>query len=162
MKDTRTYVVWLSEHSTPERWAFVPKRAGTHTFECQEARVWKTARGVQKWIDAHRTTGAHYATPVPLNGVILNELVREYVLANGGGKGRWRDYSIPTRLGVLEISVHDDWIACVFDDTERAKQRFGHWKWNWGCGEREDPHVLFEQWKRAVDKLLIPREAAAL
>jgi len=32
-----------------------------------------------------------------------------------------RDWVIATRAGFLGVSVHDDWIACVFDDAEAGR-----------------------------------------
>ena len=105
---------------------------------------------------------------------VLLDLVSEYVFANGGSveapagavdavfETSWR-MQLPTKLGKLCISVHDDWLACRFDDVERAVRHFGSLpmrlnpnsgKWNWGCGERAPAPELFERWAQAVTVLL--------
>jgi hypothetical protein len=64
-----------------------------------------------------------------------------------------RDFRIMTKLGALDVSLHDDddqpWIAAVWDDVERARAHFGvektflavtmnrlnpfsgKWNWHW-------------------------------
>lgn len=107
---------------------------------------------------------------------VLLDLVSEYVFANGGsveapaGSVEWPldlvswRMQLPTILGKLSISVYDDWLACRFEDIDRAVRHFGEGgrgllnpnsgKWNWGCGERALAVDLFERWAQAVTVLL--------
>lgn len=90
------------------------------------------------------------------------------------------DHAIQTDVGVLQLSVHfwakfnkrtgklnpmkNGWIACRFDDMERAKQDArlysGHndrlspsGKWNWNCFQDEDPDRFFIQFRGALETI---------
>lgn len=97
-------------------------------------------------------------------GAKLRTMIESYVSAHGGGKGKYREWDIPTTLGTLEVDVVNDWIACRWDDVRRAVAHFGtnglllnpySGKWNWGCGERLTAIELFTQWERAMASLVV-------
>lgn len=71
-----------------------------------------------------------------------------------------REWSIETRYGVLHLTPYGDWIAGLFDDWERAKVRFDHWKWNHHYDEgAAEPAV--EDFRRKLKALLPETEAAS-
>lgn len=53
-------------------------------------------------------------------------------------EGAMYPYTVETTAGRLDLNFHDDWLACCFDDVERAKKLVGagclnrfSGKWNW-------------------------------
>lgn len=98
-----------------------------------------------------------------VEGAKLREMMVSYAQSHGATKGRLREWSFPTTIGTLEVNVHDDWIACCWDDVERAVAHFGRdsmglnpysGKWNFGCGENLTAIELFTWWERAMYPLL--------
>lgn len=94
---------------------------------------------------------------------VLASLVRAFCLHNNGRPGANGSYStecvehmLSTSAGDLRVAVVDDWIACQFQDFERAKSVLGvdHWKWNHGCGERDEAIRLFDYWTMRMESLI--------
>ncbi len=93
----------------------------------------------------------------------LREMISSYALSHGASKGVYREWSFPTLIGNLEVDVAGDWLACCWDDVQRAIAHFKNpmgllnpysGKWNWGCGERLTAIELFTAWERAMNPLL--------
>lgn len=100
----------------------------------------------------------------------LRKLVVDYVLAHGGRWYRQGDEAtgliLPTVIGILHVAPIRDWIACRWEDVERAREYFGvtrlsehrlnpySGKWNFGCGARLLPEQVFEEWRQEVEPLL--------
>lgn len=100
-----------------------------------------------------------------VEGAKLRVMMESYAQSHGATAGRLREFAFSTLIGPLEVSIHDDWIACRWDDVQRAVKHFGtgpvnmlnpySGKWNFGCGEQLTAIELFTWWERAVNPLLM-------
>lgn len=70
----------------------------------------------------------------------LDALVDKLMLTLGAEKtvGRCTEYDITTRLGRLTVIPYKTWIACRFEDVDRAKKHFGK---NLDVEVRFNPHT---------------------
>lgn len=73
-------------------------------------------------------------------------------------------YSVQTRVGTLLFTPYEGWIACRFENVERAREHFGggharfnahNGKWNWHAHPNpESVELMIQQFQRAVEELL--------
>ncbi len=56
------------------------------------------------------------------NGQWFRDQIRAFLLRNGATEqlNKAYEYAIITKVGTLQLSVYLDWVACRFDDVERA------------------------------------------
>ena len=56
------------------------------------------------------------------NGQWFRGQIRAFLIRNGATErlNKAYEYAISTKLGTLQISVYLDWVACRFDDVDRA------------------------------------------
>jgi len=56
------------------------------------------------------------------NGQWFRDQIRAFLLRNGATEqlNRCYEFVISTKMGTLQISVYLDWVACRFDDVDRA------------------------------------------
>jgi hypothetical protein len=92
----------------------------------------------------------------------FKKLVDAY-LATIGTKSTYYEWAVETRAGMLSLTAYGHWIACRFEDVERAKvfglgylnPHSGKWNHHYeiGAGEAE-----LEDFKRQLGRLLPPKE----
>jgi hypothetical protein len=111
-------------------------------------------------------------------GPSLEELCSDYLLTKGATTDHdctdyryvWHyKFVLETRLGPLGITPHEDWIACMFEDVEKARsvlphgfqdrlnRHSGKWNWNWSGFMGADPDErrrAFGDFVRELEKLL--------
>ncbi len=61
------------------------------------------------------------------------------------GEEKCYPYLLQTRIGPLEISPEDSWVACVWRDLERAKEAIHNDRLNRYCGKWN--HVYADVWR---------------
>jgi hypothetical protein len=56
------------------------------------------------------------------NGEWFRDQIRAFLIRNGATEqlNKAYEFVIITKMGTLQVSVYPDWIACRFDDVERA------------------------------------------
>jgi len=97
-------------------------------------------------------------------GAAMIALVRDHIFAHDGDESRFYDWTLPTDLGPLLVSVHSGSpdIFCRFDDTARAKARLGarygrlnpySGKWNFHFPEEWTVEDMFAAWLRELEPL---------
>jgi hypothetical protein len=56
----------------------------------------------------------------------FNERFREWLKALGAKPGQYHEFDLDTKFGQLGITPYGDWVACRFEDVERAKAGLPH------------------------------------
>ncbi len=56
------------------------------------------------------------------NGQWFRDQIRAFLLRNGATEqlNKAYEYAIITKMGPLQVSIYPDWVACRFDDVDRA------------------------------------------
>jgi len=52
--------------------------------------------------------------------------VLEFITSKGATPGSFYDFEIETKAGNLHLTPYDTWVACRFDDVERARTIVGN------------------------------------
>ena len=66
------------------------------------------------------------------NGQWFRDQIREFLIRSGAivQLNRCHEFAIMTKMGTLQINVYPDWIACRFDDVDRAVAVIGRIEMN--------------------------------
>jgi len=89
--------------------------------------------------------------------------VTEGVQVLGARQGGWYGWQLDTIGGLLDIKPYEDWVACRFDDVERANEQIhfgqlnrysGKWNWHFMKPTANEVEYLIEQLRRIQ---LVPR-----
>ncbi|MDY0166632.1 MAG: hypothetical protein RBS80_08820 [Thermoguttaceae bacterium] len=91
------------------------------------------------------------------------EAVTQFVLSLGGRPGSFYDYELDTPAGLLNVSVHDNWVATRFDDVamgrafseayDRACNPYSG-KWNFHFPSGYTPELAVAELRFWFDKLM--------
>ncbi len=88
--------------------------------------------------------------------------ITQVLRALGAREGRSYAWQLDTRAGQLDIHPFEDWVACRFDDVERARREVSHGqlncysgKWNWHFVQPNANDV--EYFRRQLEVILTQR-----